>query len=169
MRTYADLETHFYRSIFGFAVFFLIVGTIGVLVYSKCGWKRAKTYFVISDILPFITIIPMVSFDYSLESAAHIAIGIYITIQAIFMLIVRLRIHNNEADYNAYLDKKVLEAGAPSDEELLQIKRTMGFNRNDPDYDKMNGYLEREELTRRWTADKRKEFDDPIAWLFHRD
>ena len=38
----------------------------------------------------------------------------------------------------------------------------MGYDQRMADYEKMNGYLEREELTRRWRMKKFQELDDPF-------
>ena len=145
------------------AIFCAMLG-IGLLIYKEHGWKSARKFYALSAIIPFITIAPIIMNNQYVLSGFYVGIGMYMMLLCLAWLPISVALYNNKDKYEKFINEKIDELGDPSDSDLLKTKDTMGYDKRSPNYKKMNGYLEREELTRRWRNKQRLELDDPIEW-----
>lgn len=156
----------YWDSIIGYSIMYFVLIIIGFLaIYKWFGWKGFKIYFAVIFGYPLIG--ALINTNYGAPDASGFYVAHAFTF-GIFMLVFAVigYLGNKRKDeYRQYIEEKIRATGGPTDEELLKIKRKMGYDRSNPNYEKMNGYLEREELTRRWRLSKEREFADPMWWI----
>jgi hypothetical protein len=149
-------------------VFTVIIGGLlaaSYSIYKRGGWNKMRRYIWALGILLSIGAVFNPD-DLSDPIMLGYLWGYAFAFAGYFFFIGyhMLKCQSHKEEIDKYIESEI-EAMLPApDEELLKIKKTMGYRRDDPNYEKMNGYLEREELTRRWKIKKRLELRDPFMW-----
>lgn len=152
-----------YSAIFTVVIAGLLL--VAVLIYKKSGWKQTERYLWGLGILLGLCV-AIVNPDLDQPVMLGLSVG-YATAFAGYFFFIGWQLFKCQ-EYKKQIDEYIeseIEAMLPApDADLLRIKRTMGYRRDDPNYKKMNGYLERENLTYQWKKKKRLELFYPFIW-----
>ena len=157
----------------------LAVSTVGFLalfaclfaIYKRYGWKPAKFSATALFAIPMLMLLSNMP-DYESDFGCGFFIGYGLLISVAFFAYsayIRYRQRNLEV-YTQYIEDKVKEAGEPSEEELLRIRRmktSYGDFDIDPEHPKIKSDLERAFLVDLWGQAIRKKIvrDDPFKWM----